>query len=70
MGPYRVGHNDQCRHAEILSGSSRDTGRVVELAPLNEGPNVFISRSGDYGEHGATLKIDRTDYVRADFKPF
>lgn len=33
MGPYRVGHNDQCRHAEILSGSSRDTGRVVELGP-------------------------------------
>lgn len=38
MGPYRVGHNDQCRRVEILSGSPRNTGRIVERTPLNEIP--------------------------------
>lgn len=38
MAPYRVGHNDQCRRVEILSGSSRNTGRVVERTSLNEIP--------------------------------
>lgn len=57
---------------EILAGSARDDAFVVRNgAPLNGGPceRAFISRVGDYGASGPTEQIDRTDYVRADFKP-
>lgn len=59
MGPYRVRHNDQCRRVEILSGSSRNTGRVVERTPLNEIPTCSSRAWGIMASVGCRRRSTR-----------